>query len=415
MKIQAIVPAVMLSLILAGCGNKNTPIDPVDPIDPNAPKFTLTVSNGYGSGSFQAGDTVHIWSTAAATAPDMIFDSWSGATELLVATQEWHMQFVMPAKDVLLAANYKTVATYTVQYEQIRGKNNLKNVYSFFPANLRGVVYLLHGTGGSAAYWTNQVENKQLLNDLAANGFGCVITEAEEITTGNDGNGDGKLRWIITPLDSVNNIDLANLKVITDTLIQRGKFTYATPRFALGMSNGGFFAFSLGSLFNYKGIVSYCAQGNGTVAASTPVPVIWCMAQNDNNDGVGQTGNADALGYHQNRLALGLYSQYFVHGRSPVYPERFLRASDIDAARSTAIFNELKNNACLDGKNYIVLSPASIDAAITANAALWPTYTSLNTTQQRFVATQIDAMYAEHQFFSDFNKQTLALLNALSQ
>lgn len=407
MKIQTLVSAVLLGLLFTGCKS-------AAPGNPNSPQVTLTVSNGYGSGAFQAGDIVHIWTTAAAAAPDKVFDYWSGNTELLAGTQEWNMQFVMPAEDAVLAATYKTVTPYSAHYESIRGKNNLKNVYSFFPPNLKGVVYLLHGTGGNAVYWTNEIENKQLLNDLVADGFGFVITEAEEITLGIDGNGDGKLRWLITPLDSVANIDLANLKAITDTLVQRGKFTASTPRFALGMSNGGFFAFSLASVFNYKGIVSYCAQGNGGVAVTTPVPVVWCMAQNDNNDGVGQTGNADALGYHQSRLASGLYSQYFAHSKSPVYPERFTRLSDIDAARSNLIFNELKNNACLDSDNFVIVSPISIKAAITANPAAWSTYTSLSASQQRFVSTQIDAMYAEHQFYSDFNKQTLVLLNTLS-
>ena len=47
--------------------------------------------------------------------------------------------------------------------------------------------------------------------------FGIIITESEESTTGIDANADGKIRWLVTPADSVNNIDYANIKIITDT------------------------------------------------------------------------------------------------------------------------------------------------------------------------------------------------------
>lgn len=141
--------------------------------------FNLTVTNGYGSGTYTVGDTVHIWSKSYDNTKT--FSTWSGNSLFLANPKEWHTTLVMPNQNLNVTAEIVNMPTYSIAYEQIMGQNNLKNVYYFFPSNLKGVLYLFHGTGGQAANWTTTVEYRSFVNAAIADTFGIIITEAEEI------------------------------------------------------------------------------------------------------------------------------------------------------------------------------------------------------------------------------------------
>ena len=107
--------------------------------------------------------------------------------------------------------------------------------------------------------------------------------------------------------------------------------------------------------------------------------------------------------------------KYFKNDRSPVYPERFARRSDISASTSTALFNELKNNNWLTGKNFIKANSDSVSKIALANTSVYPAFNSLNLLQRDFVKGQIDVMFAGHQFYSDLNKTTIKFLDSRCQ
>ena len=65
--------------------------------------FTVTVTGGYGGGTYTTGTVVHVWS--AASTVDAVVRPWSGDADLLADPMEWHSTFVMPAHDVNLVAN----------------------------------------------------------------------------------------------------------------------------------------------------------------------------------------------------------------------------------------------------------------------------------------------------------------------
>jgi len=371
--------------------------------------FNLVVNNGYGSASYTAGETVHVWSKEIPA--NSVFDKWTGNIDNLADLDEWHTTLVMPAGNTTIAANFRSVAPYAIKLEQIRGVNNLKDVYYYFPAQYKGVIYFSHGSGGDADNWIDVIENRQMVKDAIADTFAAIITEAEEITLNTDLDGDGKMRWSTFPLDSVANIDMANLKAITDTLIKRGVMTRATPRFAVGMSNGGGFSASLAETFKFKAAVSYCHPTSVSLAPIATVPLQWCMAKYDQHESVGPAGNAQALANHQTLLSRGIPTRHFLFDHSPVYPERFLRVTGISAATSTVLFNGLKNFGALDAKNYMRFNADSLVSLLRANPANFPAYTSLTATQRSGVNNQLDVSFADHQFFSDFNKKTLKFLN----
>lgn len=387
---------------------KNSP-DTIPPVI-TTDSFTVIVNNGYGAGKYKTGDTVHLFSTAYTDAQS--FDKWASSdVGLLNAFEEWHTWFIMPSKDVAFTGSVKTISPVTLQYEMIRGRDRLKPVYYYFPAGHKGFVYLLHGSGGSAANVATSFEFKQLYKDLVNDNFGIIITEAEEATTGIDANADGKLRWGYSPYDSVTNVDYANIKIITDTFYNRGITSRSKLRYSAGMSNGGAFSASLSSLFKYTAGISYCAPSGTPIAQISMTPFQFCMAKFDNNDNVGQQGNADALTNSNTFTGRSICSKYFMKEHSPLYAERFARRGDITIGQSTAVFNELKAKGYLTNKNYFIGYSDAFVTAYQSNPTAFPQLNSLNVLQKAFVVEQIDLAVSDHQMYSDYNKATLRFLN----
>jgi hypothetical protein len=404
-------PIVSGLLLLTACSKSPSSNSPVVV---NTDSATVTVVNGYGSGIYKIGDTVNIWSQAI---PDnAVFDTWTGYSSLLANSGEWHNTFVMPAQNVTITAVQKPLSTYTLQYEQIQGMNILKNVYYYFPATTqKGIVFLLHGTSGSAQNLVNNFEWIQLIKDLVFANYAIVVTEAEEISLGSDTNGDGKLRWKLAPLDSTTNVDYANIKAIRDTFYARGYTNKTIPQYSVGMSDGGAFSCTLSYLYKFRSGVSYCAPGFQNIFNTSVTPFQFCMSKYDDNAAVGPQGNADALTYYQLLISRNICSKYALHDKSPVYPERFARRADISIATSTAFFNELKTNHWLDSRNYLLATSDSLSPIFLANTATYPTYNKFTFSQRQYVTGQIDAMYAAHQFHSDLNKTTIQFLDKQCQ
>lgn len=372
--------------------------------------FNVVVNNGYGSGKYKVGDTVHIFSVATTT--NQIFGAWSGSDiNLLNASNEWHAWFKMPAKDISFTGSLQNIQPFTLQYEQIMGKERLKPVYYYFPAGHKGIVYLLHGTNGSAANLVAGYEWQLLIKDLVNDKFAVIVTESEESTTGVDANGDGKNRWAQLPADTINNIEYANIRIITDTFYNRGYSDPSKLKYSIGMSDGGFFSAGLSYIYNFKSSVQYCAQGGDNLMQITTIPTQFCMAANDDNSSVGAAGNATALSNFQALNNRAVCSKYFVNPRSPVYPERFARSGTMSTTQSAAAFNELKSKGFIDSKNYFIGYSDSFTSAYTSNPSGFPVFNGLTTAQKQAVLAEINLSVADHHIYSDFNRATVKFLN----
>jgi hypothetical protein len=401
---QLLSAIVIISFI--ACNKSST--DALTPIVPVVDSFIVSVNNGYGAGKYKVGDTVDIFSIAYGD--NQQFDKWSGDASFLQAFEEWHTWFIMPNRNVSFTGSLKTITPVTLNFEMIRGRDRMKPAYSYFPAGHKGFVYLLHGSGGSALNTFTNFEMKQLVKELVSDNFGVIITEAEESTTGVDANGDGKIRWLVAPADSVSNIDYANIKILTDTFYNRGVTNRSKLRYSVGMSNGGNYSAYLSAYYKHKAAVSYCAQA-GAVALTTTTPLQFCMARYDNNENVGAAGNAAALSNSQTISGRGICSKYFIKEHAPLYAERFARRGDITIAKSAAIFNELKAKGYLTSKNYFIGFSDAFVTAYQANPTAFPELNSLTVSQKLFVVEQIDLSASDHQMYSDYNKATLKFLN----
>ena len=373
-------------------------------------KYTLTVNNGYGSGTYNKGDTVNVWSKEYDNT--QTFSEWNGDAQFLTKPYEWHTTLLMPDQNVNISAVLKSMPVYTISYEQIMGKNNLKNVYYYFPKNLKGIIYFFHGTGGSASGWIDKVETRSIVNAAIADTFGILITEAEEITLNIDLNGDGKLRWLTLPLDTTNGIDYLNIKILTDTFINRGYFSHSVPKYSIGMSNGGAFSGGISYIYKYKAGISYCASSVHPIFILRNNPFAFRMAKYDDNPEVGSLGNYQAWQNDSILESSGICHDYQLHDRQPLYPQRFARIPSISLLTSQLIFNELLLNNQID-TDYYAIHADTILSNFQSNPSAYPTLMSLTPTQRIDVYNQLSVSNAEHNFYSDLNHETLAFLDQL--
>lgn len=375
-----------------------------------AQTYPLNIQGGYGSGLYAAGDTVHIF--AREFADNEYFERWSGDTAALRESEDWHTILVMPPQAVNLTANFSPV-TYTLSFDTIKAVNLVKPVYYAFPPGYKGVIYFLHGTGGTANVIVNGLETSHFARKALHNGFALIVTEAEEATLQQDLDGDDKLRWKTFPYN-LTNIDMANIKAITDTFVARSLMTTATPRYAAGISNGGFQAHSLAATLGFQGAVSYIGQGNPGLFNTTTVPTLWIMNQNDGNDGVGAAGNQAAYDNYLKLTSRGICSAYVLHPWHPLYPERYMRAG-FSQSLSNALFDELKNNGLLDNQRRPLLDGFGIFDTALLKPTAFPVLNSLNNSQLNNFRRQTDITYAEHIFVDDWNGTALRFLDNLCQ
>ena len=105
-------------------------------------------------------------------------------------------------------------------------------VISYVPEHPRGMVYVFHGSNGSANF-AERVETTDVLNRLIARGYGFVSTSSTERT--------GDKRWNAADPSLTTNPDLARLVRLQANLVATTGLEANTPLVGIGMSNGARF------------------------------------------------------------------------------------------------------------------------------------------------------------------------------
>jgi predicted esterase len=379
-----------------------------------APAFALAVTNGYGSGTYPAGSTVHVW--AAVQPQDQLVTGWTGDAALLADPAEWHSTLLMPSRDAAVSATIVdrpttlTVSTFTGTTAQV------KTIRSQIPASPRGLVLFLHGTGGSNRFIAS-TEALYVALRVLESGYGVLGTEAEEAVAG-DLDGDGKERWdaALTP----TNVDFGNLNALVSSLRAAGTIGPTTPLFAIGMSNGGSMAVSLGAIgasavaalypeLRFRAVVSHCADARVGAVAATTTPTGWLLCGHDDNDSV---DNAAAIANSATLTSRGVPTFADLHPASPLYDERFTREAAVSLVTSQALAAELRAAGFVSGGGFFTTPTNAIIAAVTANPALLPTFVGLAPGLRNDVIDQVRATQAEHQMFSDWAERAAAFFDA---
>jgi poly(3-hydroxybutyrate) depolymerase len=378
--------------------------------------FNLNVINGYGSGTYNEGDSVHIWSKAVFD--DTVFVRWAGQGKNYISANEWHTILTVPqgsnigtlnlqAKyDIYPAATQTGTTGYLLYGEDSTGIQNVfKETYFTMPPQPKGVVFLLHGTNGSGKSFFKKFERFNIVKDLVYNDFAVFTLDANETTMG-DQNGDSNLRWITANAwfaDESNNIDIKNVLGLKDSIIRDFNLSPNIPCFSFGMSNGSNFSDICASALNFNASAHMTAKGKpDTYTRPDVVPVIWIMAENDHNE---SADNAVAY-FNYQKLALSQTTEWHLFKRSTVYPERFLRSlNNITGTQSDAVFQKLKNNGYLDNKNYLAgLDVSLLPFNLLDNLGL--------TANQKFdIRQQLLVVNADHIMHSDFNQAIIRFFN----
>ena len=378
--------------------------------------FTLTVDQGYGSGTHAAGDTVHVW--AGLRPWSEILTGWGGDTDALHAPSEWHTTLTMPARNITVEALWE-VRDETFEESTYQGTTSSdKTVIAHVPEDPRGLILLLHGTNGSAKI-IEKPEGRYLALAAIGRGYGVLATEAEEVAAG-DADGDGKERW--DPSLKADNVDFANLDALVIALRQQGLIDGTVPLYVMGMSNGGAMSVSLGAVsaspvasafpnLRFEAALSYCASGRTGSAEISETPTAWFLCANDDNE---QVSNAKA---EENSAALearGITTVVDAHPPSPLYDQRFMRVPGVDEATSTAIAEELRAAGFVDDDGMITVSSRDIVDEVGSSPGDFPTIVALSGSDKLGVVNQMRVMLAEHRLYSDWASRALDFFDAES-
>lgn len=347
----------------------------------------VQINSGYGSGSYEAGQTIHIYADPNPT--DKVFDRWIGATHALTDPLAAHTTLTVGTIPLNLTATYQNAPTWTTTSETVNGVNVVYHI----PQPHVGIIFRFHGSGGSAVGQFNSVEDDTFNRDAIAAGYGIIALDSSDRVN---------RQW--NPVGSLDNPDIRNLQTVIRQFAARGLMSENDPLFALGVSNGGAFCSRAATLLQFKagaisiaaGITAFIEQGN--------VPFIWNMAQNDDNDGVGTDGNARSRQNYEALLARGIAAQHLVNPPSPVYPLRFWRIPGLTPSDSQAIYTSLKNSGYLDANDFLRQNPRASNVLSVIPAP----YSS----SRGAIGEQLDVCYARHSFYSDYSNKILSFFNA---
>ena len=357
----------------------------------------LSVENGYGSGIYEEGATVHVF--ADFMPGNQVVTNWIGDLSL---SPEWHHQFIMPANDVTITANVEATEFEFNEIQHPGVQGDIRLLYAI-PANPVGVLFIFHGTGGSAdvAYAT---PFQTIAATAYEQGLAVVSTEANERTT-NDAGEDGKIRWNVAP-NINNNIDLQNIQKLSQDISTITSVPSDGLRLAVGISNGGAFSITVGAALSFDAVTSLCGVGREAVFLQTQTPTQWLMCGNDTNETVSSQRDQweDGTNSLQER---GIRTDYGVFPPSPMYSERFMRIGTTQEESQSAV-EELRANDVLDENNFLLFSPKDIETLISTQPENWPVFLSLfDEYGPQKVKAELKQVYADHGAFDDWTHRML--------
>lgn len=261
-----------------------------------------------------------------------------------------------------------------------------RTVHSVIPQNPVGIVYLFHGTGGSADF-ALRIETLDQSNELLERGYGWVATESTKRT--------GNKRWYVFDASLSTNPDLALLTRLHADLVANTGVTGETPIFGIGMSNGARMVTLFGQAFADAGYpLVAVAPFNGTAAPSVnvagglTVPGFWVTSENDTT-----VLPADVIADQQGSATMGVPTRLFTKPEESLQPIRFTRIPTIDPDEAVLIYEALQGTGAWDADG-----ERQLDLTTTAqliNQLSLPTGTGATPSQ---VKNQIHALLAVHQF-----------------
>ncbi|MBC7383397.1 MAG: T9SS type A sorting domain-containing protein [Bacteroidia bacterium] len=353
-----------------------------------AQTFNVTVKNGFGSGTYNIGDSVYILANPGPA--NTIFDGWTTNGAILSDSFSTGTLLKNLSADVTLTPIYTPATAWTAVLDSINGSV----VYHYFPGpadKLRGVIIFFHGKNGNAKEWFQSVEGRNFLNYSVAKGYGVLATESTDRILG----GTAPFQWN-NNFTVATNPDIKNVGKILDTLTNRGLINYATHIYAVGYSQSGNFASILSAIKKFSGTCLLNTPGSTTAINVTTTPTYWIPSRNDVFE--------DSLKLSKCKLNYkiltdrGISGVLKVHEPFPVTPNRFTRIAGIDSATSVRIYSLLLSQGYFDSKSFLNFNPAA-DTSWTILFQLADT--TITKAMAIEIANQVFICYTEDRFHSD--------------
>ena len=298
-------------------------------------RYNLMVINGYGEGTYPAGDTVHIWANLG----EEVFTQWTGDTNYVEYYKAHQNAFIMPEIDLVLKANH--IEKPNFEFENITSINDFNFDY-FFPDSMKAITFMLNDNGELDNTWQNDFERMNFINKLILNNYGVVIPYSTSKNIWDTGTKDfNTIQAFYEYLVSANKMD-KNTQV---NVIAYGEATNYINYFTNILHYN--FLNKVSTIINING------AGNSVFYIKNfpnQMPALWLTSQAHNNSDVSLFDNIKTN--YQNNLDREQNSELWTNNPSPVYSEMFERIEGIDMALSNQIFNTLNEIKLLDDKGY---------------------------------------------------------------
>ena len=273
-------------------------------------------------------------------------------------------------------------------------------VISYVPERPRGLVFVFHGSNGSAGF-AERVETVDVLNRLIAAGYGFVSTSSTERT--------GDRRWNVANASLSGNPDLARLRRLHQQLVDTTGVEAATPLVGIGMSNGSRFVTLWGETFKDGGYpvrAIWASMGRIANPVDGPgelsVPTVFSTAENDFTSPPGPI----LVNFNATRSA-GTPAELYVSRERNLGWARYMRIPGIDETEARQIWLSLVATGVWNGDGVRIV-PDVQEAAARVQAAGLPASVAA---QRAAIEDQTALQLAVHQFTAEYAPQVETFFN----
>jgi hypothetical protein len=296
----------------------------------------------------------------------------------------------------LVAAGCTVTPSVTFQHSTFEGFP----VISYVPEHPRGMVYVFHGSNGSAGF-AERVETVDVLNMLIARGYGFVSTSSTERT--------GDKRWDVFNTSLQSNPDLARLGRLQANLVATTPLEAGTPLVGIGMSNGARFVTLWGQSWKVAGYpvkAIWASHGNAAPsvegAGKLTVPTVFSTASHDFT-----VPPLQVIADYNTAHDSGTPSELYISQERRLNTDQYLRIPGIDSGEAKAIFNALVATGVWNAQGDRIVSDIQ-QATTRAAAASFPASVD---PQRNEIVNETALILAVHQFTAEFGGRATAFFD----
>ena len=274
-------------------------------------------------------------------------------------------------------------------------------VISYVPDHPVAMIYLFHGSNGSADF-AEKVETTAVLNTFIARGYGFVSTSSTERT--------GDRRWEQGNPSLTTNPDLARLIRLQTHLVATTPLESSTPLFGIGMSNGSRFVTLWGQTWKDAGYpiaAIWASMGRiadpVTAAGGLTVPTVFTTAVNDFTSPPGPI-----LANYAATVAKGTPTAFYASAERNLSALPYLRIPGVDSSEAAAIVQAFIATGVWNASGQRIVGDAE-HAATQASTVTLPA--SVRPVANE-VGNETALQLAVHQFTAEFAPQVAAFFAA---